>query len=399
MERWRRASVIAGVVALLALTSCSQPAATLPLRVVHGFGARADIWGLSALGGTDVWVTGDTCQTACAQSSDLSSSVLLARWDGRSWQNMPAPGGLAFNTAGWDVSALSADDAWLVADGQQGKDPESNSIPYVLHWRDHRWTAHRFFVSDAEIYRILAFNDRDVWVFGAVFNAAPGNRTIPVDYHFDGRTWHRFSLGSIGAADVAASGPDDIWVVGQAAGAMPENGPVPTSRTGFHWDGSSWRSFALPGLGPARGSNDVWGAGIYVTGHRDIWIAYTRRGKNGPDHVVALWRGTAGTWQDITLPGFILDQPQSWTGAGCDGDIWVGGPVTAGAPGSSPTWLAHYGNGRWTGSLTGADHGTLVTMNGGLTCVPGTSQVWAPSWLTVRHAADEQTQPAVLALG
>jgi len=314
----------------------------------------------------------------------------VEHWDGGSWHGVPPPAGLAGKTEGISVSPLSADDAWMVADGRQGAGQAAPSVPYVLQWKDRRWTAYRF-AAGVWLNQVLAFSDSDVWAFGARYATRTAVRPVSVNYHFDGRTWQRFSLPIV-ADDAAAAGPHDIWSAGQAVAGTSASRD--TSALAVHWDGSSWQTSRLPAVGPLDGGRTVVGS-VVVAGHGDVWTSYASMSGGGCCHLDGLLHLTAGKWQHVGLPDFgTVDTPTAWLAQDGDGGIWLERPGQPAGPG----WLAHYSHGRWTRTRVGTDGGAPVTLNGALTHLPATRQVWVMGRLTAPHAPGGASQVALLEL-
>ena len=61
--------------------------------------------GVAAVSAASAWAAGTTNQI----------TLHLIRWDGKSWQPVPTPGGGYFN----GVAAISAADAWAVGSGPE----------------------------------------------------------------------------------------------------------------------------------------------------------------------------------------------------------------------------------------------------------------------------------------
>jgi hypothetical protein len=77
------------------------------------------------------------------------------------------------------------------------------------------------------------------------------------------------------------------------------------------------------------------------------------------------------------------------------GGVWLSLP---GEIQGQPGWLAHYGAGIWSRASVGALSGTPVLLNGPLTWIPGTSNVWVMAWMTPLKSTTNTSQAAVLEL-
>lgn len=392
--RLRAGPVLAGLgLAVTLLAGCSPPAPQA-WQVVHTFGSAAgetDVYDMSALSAADVWATGYNCSAACSEHGGGTVSVLMQHWDGRSWQAMPAPAGLADDTAGESVSALSADDAWVVAVGQQRPGQSAAFVPYALRWKHGRWTAYRF-ATGVWLNQVLAFSDNDVWVFGAIYSGNSRVRSVSVNYHFNGRRWQRFSLPIL-ADDAAATGPDDIWSAGQAVTGTST--ARDTNALAVHWNGRNWQASRLPAVGPLTGGPTLVDS-IVVAGPGDVWTAFASMSHGGCCYVRGLLHLAGGKWHQVGLPDFgSIYTPAARMSQDGRGGIWLERP---GLLARQSDWLGHYSDGRWARASLGTGRGASVTLNGALAWIPGTDQVWVTGLLRARHAPAGASQVALLQL-
>jgi hypothetical protein len=219
-------------------------------------------------------------------------SNLVLRWDGHRWRRYPAPHG-----SYWGISASGPDDVWVVGTGWV----EDSLL--VIHWNGTKWTRLPFLPIAAE--RTGTTPTRVTTLFGYLYG-------------------------------VLALAENDVWVVGEAG-----------STIAAHWDGSSWRSYAIPNgqfahlhslasLSPqdvwttgAGGKTAEWSHGRWrvrsVTPHSAATIVVRRGelwGTTGLyNNVMSRWNGS--TWaplerahRGIGLNGLAVDP---------NGDVWAVG--------------------------------------------------------------------------
>lgn len=95
-----------------------------------GVGPGTFVRAVSAIAADDVWMVGDYGKGA-------SSRLLTLHWDGSRWRDIaaPSPGG-KYNTTGASVSAVASDDVWAVGYWNNNV----NDQPYIEHWDGTSWT-------------------------------------------------------------------------------------------------------------------------------------------------------------------------------------------------------------------------------------------------------------------
>lgn len=299
------------------------------------------VWGASA---TDIWAVGD------------EHTVLHGGTQGFSAVAFPTTDHLR------DIIGFASNDVWAVGmDGIYHFDGAAWSTA-----KTDNWALNAIWGSDSDHLFVAGFawgdNSDAVWMFSKATVSTPtrqllsGNRDPALrgtsandvwffssnqGYHYDGTTWRSFGVGStypvINA--VAAASPSDAWAVGESGQRL-------------HWNGTLWsvlsEDHAIMGLWAAA-ANDVWaatGKGLLhwngtawstvsgVTGFFDaVW------GTSANDiwavglSKVVHWDGS--TWSTITMPVSTHWYTVRGTSAN---DVWVGGYQGN---------LAHYNGTSW----------------------------------------------------
>ena len=352
-------------------------------RVAHTFGSvggATGIWDISALGDHGAVATGYTCDPACNRAGGTASQLLLERWNGVAWSALPGPAGLAGHPDGASVSATSADDLWVAANGQASPSPSSDMLPYVLHWKDGRW-AHFRFARGAELNQVIAFSDSDVWVFGAVYSTDRPFTTY--DLHYDGRMWRKFSLPVLDGRAGAISA-SDMWMVGRAVGGTPS---LKSDSLAVHWNGHAWQTMRVPVITAPPGR---WAQvdGTVVAGPGDVWTSYESGGMNGCCELGGLLHWVHGRWHRVSLPGYgTITTPTAWMDQDGHGGLWLIGQG----------WLAHYSNGSWTRTGVLPVGGHTIQLSS-VTWIPGARSIWVGAWIKPKANPTDSSQFALLDL-
>jgi hypothetical protein len=181
-----------------------------------------DNWELSSMAvrnAHDVWVTG----TDFTGNDQHPEHLLLLHWNGRTWQRAKEP---AISNR-WTrrvaaVRALSANDVWVVGQGQAGKG--GNRLPIMLHWNGRAWSSTPVPDGYGEVHDLVK-NGRSLW--------AVGDTDMPYEMYtlrWNGKRWSRGSVpqdgdgGLNGAAAIPGGG---LWTVGATGDSNKDNGPYP----------------------------------------------------------------------------------------------------------------------------------------------------------------------------
>src|SRR5258708_4518572 len=199
-------------------------------------------------------VASASAATAWAAGTSNQNTLHLIRWDGRTWQRVPTPGGGYFN----GVAAISGGDAWAVGAGPGNK-------ALIEHWNGTAWTRVTAPSTGgaAILHAVAAVSPDDVWAAGGTNFTG---KTVIV--HWNGTAWTRVSSPtppgiSSELNSVAATSATNAWAVGDT---FTKTGRIPLIE---HWNGAAWRrgpSPALPAGGaltgvPATPGHNGWAVG------------------------------------------------------------------------------------------------------------------------------------------
>lgn len=232
--------------------------------------------------------------------------------------------------------------AWGVT---HGTDKDHPGGPLLQVWDGERWS--RLAVSGNEIDGVAEPALGDLWI---AVNKRQGGRLA----HWKGARWRLYpAMGFIGTSEVSdallAFSPGDVWAVGEASldpRVFPSSANLKTPwlqnhLTALHWDGTRWRSVAMPSLGRGAGEaylrllrgsspDSIWALGSYTQYRRKLvegkreWVAVDEG-----DEVLLHWDGRR--WSRQPLPtrqlatsrrdAFVVDD----MAVAPDGALWCEG--------------------------------------------------------------------------
>jgi len=193
--------------------------------------------GVVMLSASQGWAVGGS-----GPSSDADfTQTLIARWDGRDWQEVPSPSPGTRTNRLDAVSALSADDVWAVGHSTSGDMSEA----LVLRWDGSAWT--RMPTPDLadgiELLDVAVVGEDSVWAVGTSVpdpKATKPWRQLAVVLHWDGLSWRSVLPEMVAVtqmSSVAAVSETDVWFAGYAkAPGGSETAHVE------HWDGKQLRA-------------------------------------------------------------------------------------------------------------------------------------------------------------
>jgi hypothetical protein len=188
-----------------------------------------DFYSVAATSAGNAWTVGETQDTT-------GIHTLILHWNGKTWSQVPSPGGAGFSLHA--VTATSSSNAWAV--GTTGD--QSASLGFILHWNGTAWTrapspnpGH----SD-ELYGVAATGTGNAWAVGTEY-ISPGIGPLSPEtliLHWNGAAWARVAspnpfCSSCDSLDgVAAASARSAWAVG----TLNLGGEVVI----LHWNGTSW---------------------------------------------------------------------------------------------------------------------------------------------------------------
>jgi hypothetical protein len=178
------------------------------------------------------------------------------------------------------VTALSATDAWAVGDSYTNLD---NTL--ILHWDGRSWTrvpspnpgeSGQF---GSGLLAVSAVSASDAWAVGIEFPAQSS-----VILHWDGSSWKQVASPGILLSGVSTVSATDAWAVGSCCGGRLVSSLI------LHWDGSSWK--IVKSLG---GGSSV--SGVSALSATDAWAVGSSRSKRS---LILHWDGRS--WRQVASP-------------------------------------------------------------------------------------------------
>jgi hypothetical protein len=368
------ALAVAGEMPAIGSAPAAQASASSGWRLVKQFGTCGSSFGVqsvTATGAGNAWATGDFSLFFPKSGECSPVGLLIAHWDGRSWQDMRPPVGFRpaanSNSDGHAVAALSASYVWVFADREYFTPPVTQS--FALLWQNGRWQAFRL-ADDAFLSSAVAFTHSSAWAFGYVRSSTTG-RVAAYAARFNGRGWRAVPVPVL-PQGTASPAPDNIWAVGPLASAA--NQPIPRPYALSHWTGR-WHTILFPNLGLPSGEG-VSRAWVVPDGAHGAWVAGDLMNNQFEEVGGVLLHWTGHGWVDVKLPFQTRGLgPLSHDGRGA---LWI-----ASVP---PTCcvaldMAHYNAGLWSVMPVtvpaGYDGATVTTMR----LIPRTGSVWAGGYL------------------
>lgn len=291
--------------------------------------------------------------------TDCSAATLnenfIEHWNGRNWRRIALPRALNSTVppSVISISASSASNLWVVS-----------SLGLVGIWNGRSWSVRRLppwvlrhSRSGDPLAQAVVFSPRLAWIFCP---SAVSEPTLAAHYYHG--AWHKVFLPAA-PQGVSVVASNDIWSVGFTA--------KPPWQVIMHWNGSAWRTLALP---PVKAARDNTAYVLTATSPDSLWLTRQIAGSNHTVSVALLhW---TGRWHVIKLPF-----PKSGLGSIAQdgtGGLWM--QATTGSYPKTVFYLYHYSHGRWTRQVAPAKPG-LTNFVGELTWIPGTRSLWATGLL------------------
>jgi hypothetical protein len=258
----------------------------------------------------------------------------------------------------WDrlvaIAGSASHDVWAV--GERLPDPR-HVFPLLEHWDGRLW-AYSAGASlrgrQGYLTSVAALSSDDVWAVGNFASVGPVP-PAPLIEHWNGNSWSlqpTHALTQLKTAlpqtltSVAALGPDDVWVLGTPGSN--------SSDIYLHWNGTSWKLFRGPNIGPHFGSaamqviaadhrGGLWAAGGWMRGYGEAGVP--------GGGTVERWNG--GTWEVDRHAAWR--KPLTMMAPVAPDDVWAitgGSFTTAGTYGISPVEVLHWNGSTWRVELS-----------------------------------------------
>lgn len=244
------------------------------------------VWGSAA---NDVWAVGSRFSTA-------NSQAIAYHWDGNVWSLRGLLGEPGVDYEALSIFGITSDDVWL------GGRFNGN----IYHWDGTTWSAMPAFGTNFITSSLWGSASNNVYAVGVVDGVGGAV------YRWNGSGWVLVDPTGGGSEPyyrhVWGFAADDVWVSG--------------ANTLYHWNGTTWASFAMPtGINPyvlhGVASNDIWMAGwdsMGGVGALFHWngSAWTRDTSPWYDKLgapaTAIAEKFIGVWQHGATDVFVLAQ-------------------------------------------------------------------------------------------
>ncbi len=318
----------------------------------------------------DVWVVGETRRT--------STRPWVERWDGSSWQRLPA---VAFGDASSfnDVAAVSARDVWAVGSYSLAYDR-----PLIEHWDGSSWS--RYPVNDAADVRLTsvsAYASDDIWAVGYTTHNLWYAEAVA--YHYDGTKWTQVATAPMNPwsnqsfLDVEMLSPTDVWAVGWGR-KDDEAGALPFAE---HWDGQRW---AVTSLTPGASYDDHYLRSIAAVSPKRVWALGDFTQNDGKDELTLarLWNGKRWEERQVPDPGVPPGTYLRGAVAAAGRDVWAVGQTHDAA--RYLAFTSHFDGARWTQVTTPSPPNGDTRLNA--VDANGSDDVWAVG-LSTHGGVDE----------
>lgn len=287
---------------------------------------------------------------------------------GRTWKRVKSlPDGLPEPKSGAvRISAVSHSNAWVVFNANVNK----HRRIYALHYNGKRWKKLILPTGSGTLVDLAAVGKKQVWVI----TNHPGGNPSTGAYYSGGAHWYPHTIAGMSPSDVSASSASDVWVGGATSGSKPV---AKASR----WNGDHW---STPSTVRADGVHNHLISLVAMNAH-DVWaIAPATDATETPmAEPLARWDGSA--WRTHAVPDGAAGGKGTFDGPshiGSDGDrgVWlsVRAPVNEDGLGitANGTLWHHSVQGVWS-------HVTAPTLKGyrtqpaAVVNIPGTTQMLA----------------------
>jgi hypothetical protein len=302
------------------------------------------VYGLTALSGSDAWAVG-----ASAGSGGVQDEPLALQWNGQRWRSVTVPGVTGYYLPA--VAASARTNLWIFAASGSGGDPKA------VRWDGSQW---QDIPLPAGVYPndVAVLNPTDAWVVGPQqpCTGTGASQVCPTTlYHWDGSVWSPFTLpivvDELSASALAASGPNHVWVVGAShpCAASPCSYRVRV----YSWNGSTWgRWKTFPRV------DSYYLPAVAISSGRNAWVGTWSTTNTGHRGRLLHWNGSR--WSTVSAPS-RLTAP-------------TGTPMVT--DGRNGVWLGPWA--RWTGThwRDASGNASSACQPQALARIPGTTTVW-----------------------
>jgi hypothetical protein len=331
--------------------------------------------GVGVVNRDDVWAVGYFV------NEDGFDQTLVMKWNGSQWDPVPSPNVGTGHNRLFEVTTLSANDAWAV-----GYSTNANGVQrtLTLRWNGSAWNVVSSpnmgtIMDNNQLISVDALSANDAWAVGL---AGSGTLTM----RWNGTVWAVVTSPSPGGPygnmllGVSALSSNDVWAVGRYT-------PVGYGETlALHWDGTQWTEVTTPNPGEqyedtlnevvAIALNDVWAVGTYTFNNIGLTLAVH-------------WDGTQWTQVNSPSPGQTRSALNSVTATSAS-DVWAVGSYVSGSPSITQTVAMRWNGTSWGIAATvNADPSNNVLID---VAAVSPDEVWAVGYLGAGNSARTLTE-------
>ncbi len=283
----------------------------------------SNLGAVAAVATDDVWAIGQY------RSSASEGGTLVLRWDGKAWTQVPAPGLAAFKARFLSMAAVSKNDIWAVgADYSQISQAGGEKL-LIAHWDGQSWqpASTPDIGGNVSILRgVAALSANDVWAVGVGTKASMFQ---PLVMHWDGAQWSVMSgldlqeggqLYGVTVARSTSGAASSVWAVGMRGGSSTS----PSATLVMHWDSTRWSVVNSPSAEGSYNVNTLYA--VAATTADKVWAA----GEGSPEQpLIASVEGQQG--RDVSdVSAALAASPVRVlrlvvTAAAQKGDVWFAG--------------------------------------------------------------------------
>jgi hypothetical protein len=223
-------------------------------------GTQDALTSVTALSASNIWAAGTSF------SSTAGFNPLILHWNGTAWSNQSPKVPNVAQILG--ISAESGSDIWVVGNRVIFSGGGAVLKTLILHWNDKSWsqdTSPSPSPARNILYNVSASSPTDAWAVGGYCTSnCSGGPTPPVDHtlilHWNGTAWSRVTSPSVTGADlhsVAELSTNNAWATGFGT----------SSNLMLRWNGTAWSKVSFPNSSPAfsvafSSATDGWVVGF-----------------------------------------------------------------------------------------------------------------------------------------
>lgn len=251
--------------------------------------------GIAAFATADAWAVGTV---VTATTGSMTSSGLLAHWDGQTWRGVPAPAGAGVFSLN-AVAGSAADDVWAVGTATRGA--------VTLHWDGHTWQVVPVPTGapTAELRHIAVRGRAEAWTVGYTVSHQT-NSTQPLILHWDGRAWQETASPDPGPGSSLAAvavAPDGTAWAGGSRGRDPSGYALLE-----YWDGHTWHLVTPP---PLAQRQEEAGVRALAATQDAIWAVANQTSTDRLVPLVIRYAPACGAAPSPTVPHAVPRPPGS----------------------------------------------------------------------------------------